>query len=509
MAASLAFIILYLGVLLILAALGLHRSLLVLRYYRHRRRTPPPPSAVEWPIVTVQLPIFNEASVVERLLEAVAALRYPRGRLQVQVLDDSTDETRELCRRKLVALKHLQPDLDIEYIHRAERRGFKAGALETGMVTARGELILILDADFVPAPDLLERTTPYFADPQVGLVQCRWEHLNRGVSALTQAQSLMLDGHFIIEHGGRVRSDLFFNFNGTAGIWRRVAIEDAGGWAHDTLTEDLDLSYRAQMKGWRFIYLPEVSAPAELPVEMAAFKSQQFRWAKGSTQVALKLLPAVLRSSLPRRQKIEAVFHMAANVAYPLLMALSLLLLPNLLLRQARGVLDILLVDVPLLFGTTVSLSSFYLASQKEIARLLGEPARERLKAAFANLPFVLAIGIGICVNQSRAVLEALAGHQTEFVRTPKHGITGSAEPQTTRRYKGSRSAMMAIELALALYTGFTLVTAFTTGHYLSMPFVALFFFGFSYVGLVGFWQEVRARTAPTPPAPSLDLLHD
>src|SRR3954451_18663058 len=280
------------------------------------------------PAVAVQVRLFNEMCVFERLLDSVAEIRYPRDRFQVQVLDDSTDETQEICRRKIADLGARHPELDIEYVHRVDRSGFKAGALENGLRTAKGEFILIFDADFLPLPDVLERSIQYFLDPKVAVVQCRWEHVNRDFSALTEVQALMLDGHFIMEHAGRNWSGRFFNFNGTAGLWRRAAIADAGDWQHDTLTEDMDLSYRAQLRGWKFVYVPEITAPAELPVEMSAFKSQQFRWAKGSVQVAKKLLPTILRSrSATFAQKSEALFHLTNNAAYPLLLLLSILLL--------------------------------------------------------------------------------------------------------------------------------------------------------------------------------------
>src|SRR5215831_419189 len=420
----------YLAVLIVLAVYGLHRTALVSMYYRNRHRKPRPAGRFsELPVVTVQLPLFNEMYVAERLLDSVAGIRYPRDRFQIQVLDDSTDETQEICKRKVDDLRARFPELDIEYIHRTDRTGFKAGALHHGLETAKGEFILIFDADFLPTPDILERCIDHFSDPKVAVVQCRWEHVNRTYSALTEVQALMLDGHFIMEHAGRNWSGRFFNFNGTAGIWRRAAIADAGGWQHDTLTEDMDLSYRAQLRGWKFVYLPEIVAPAELPVEMSAFKNQQFRWAKGSIQCAKKLLPMVLRSNASFSQKLETFFHLSNNIAYPLLLLLSILILPNLALRAHHGWREVLLIDLPLFFGTTASVASFYLASQREIAKLAGPGERRRsLWLAVRRLPLVMSIGSGLCVNQTRAVLEALAGRETEFVRTPKHGIRGKLE---------------------------------------------------------------------------------
>jgi cellulose synthase/poly-beta-1,6-N-acetylglucosamine synthase-like glycosyltransferase len=510
-------IALYLGILLALAVYGFHRSHLVFLYYRNRHRRPKVERKfVDLPAVTVQLPLFNEMYVAERLLDAVVGIRYPRDRFQIQVLDDSTDETQEICRRKVDELKGRFPELDIEYIHRKDRSGFKAGALENGLKTAKGELILIFDADFIPGADVLERAIHHFTDPKVAVVQFRWEHLNRDFSGLTETQALMLDGHFIMEHAGRNWSGRFFNFNGTAGIWRRAAIAEAGGWSHDTLTEDMDLSYRAQLKGWRFVYLPEIAVPAELPVEMSSFKSQQFRWAKGSIQVAKKLLPTILRSNATFAQKAEAFFHLTNNIAYPLLLVLSLLLLPNLLLRTTHGIREVLLIDLPLFFGTTMSIASFYLASQREIARMTNPDARPSFPwRAFSRLPLVLSLGIGLCVNQTRAVLEALLGRETEFVRTPKHGIKGKLETWSSKKYRAAKSITPLVEVGMFAYFTAAMWIAFKNGHYVSMPFLCLFLGGFGYVGFVslfqsGFGMSIRrlfARRTVVVPPPAFPVL--
>jgi len=481
----------YLGVLLVLAFYGCHRSVLVYLYYRHRANKPRAAGAfTDLPAVTVQLPLFNEMYVVERLLDAVAAIRYPRDRFQIQVLDDSTDETREICRRKLAELELRHPELDVEYVHRVDRSGFKAGALENGLRTAKGEFVLIFDADFLPLPDVLERTIHHFVDPKVAVVQCRWDHVNRNYSALTEVQALMLDGHFVMEHAGRNRSGRFFNFNGTAGIWRRAAIADAGGWQHDTLTEDMDLSYRAQVRGWRFVYLPEVAAPAELPVEMSAFKAQQFRWAKGSIQVAMKLLREILRSNATLAQKTEAFFHLTNNLSYPLLVVLSLLLLPNLAFRTEHGLREVLTIDLPLFFGTTLSIASFYLASEREIERMTNPNGRRRIQwSVWKRLPLVMSLGIGLCINQTRAVMEALFGRETEFVRTPKHGIRGRLGSWNGKKYRAARSLTPVFELAMAAYFVVAVGYAVRNRHYVSLPFLMLFLCGFGYVGWTSLWQ--------------------
>jgi cellulose synthase/poly-beta-1,6-N-acetylglucosamine synthase-like glycosyltransferase len=482
----------YLAVFLVLAFYGFHRSSLVYLYYRHKDRQPRALGAfADLPAVTVQLPLFNEMYVVERLLDAVAQIRYPRDRFQIQVLDDSTDETRDICRRKIAELASRYPDLDFDYVHRVDRSGFKAGALENGLETAKGEFVLIFDADFLPRADVLEKTIHHFVDPKVAVVQCRWEHVNRDFSALTEVQALMLDGHFIMEHAGRNRSGRFFNFNGTAGIWRRAAIADAGGWQHDTLTEDMDLSYRAQLRGWNFVYLPEIAAPAELPVEMLAFKSQQFRWAKGSVQVALKLLPTILRSNATFAQKSEAFFHLTNNLAYPMLLLMALLLLPNLAFRTQHGLREVLIIDLPLFFGTTLSLVSFYVASQREIQRMNnpGKSSPVFQWSVLRRLPLVMSLGIGLCVSQSRAVVEALLGRETEFVRTPKHGIRGRLESWSGKKYRAAKSLTPFLELAMAAYFVVAMGYAVRNGHYISMPFLALFLGGFAYVGWGSLWQ--------------------
>src|SRR5215216_3124277 len=295
----------YFFVLVILAVYGWHRYYLVYLYMKHKGRQPVPAGTLDsLPAVTIQLPIYNEMYVADRLIDAVCKIDYPRELLEIQVLDDSTDETRSVAEQAV--RRNAAAGVDITYLHRTDRTGYKAGALEAGMKVAKGEFIAIFDADFIPTTDFLERTVPFFADPKIAMVQARWGHINQDYSLLTKVQSILLDAHFVLEHGARNRAGCFFNFNGTAGVWRRAAIEDAGGWQHDTLTEDLDLSYRAQLRGWQFVFLPNLIAPAELPVEMNSFKSQQHRWAKGSIQTCRKLLPQILRSNISFGEKAEA-----------------------------------------------------------------------------------------------------------------------------------------------------------------------------------------------------------
>src|SRR5688572_3087621 len=465
----------YYLVLGVLAFYGVHRWVLVWRCWRHRGGVgPPTPPPAEWPLVTVQLPLYNERYVVERLLDAVAALDYPADRLEIQVLDDSTDDTSAIA---AAAVARLQArGLAAEHRRRGHRTGFKAGALADGLERARGELIAIFDADFVPPADFLTATVPEFQDPSVGMVQARWEHLNREASLLTRVQALLLDGHFVVEHRARHRSGCFFNFNGTAGVWRRQAITSAGGWAHDTLTEDLDLSYRAQLAGWKFVYLPEVAVPAELPASAASFKAQQRRWAKGSAQTARKLLPRILASRLPWRVKLEAWVHLTSNLSYPLMVALSLLLFPAMLLRRGSQVPVLLLVDLPLFAAATASVFSFYLASQLLLGRRMGPAAR--------LLPAVMALGLGLAPNNARAVVSGLRRRGGVFDRTPKHGLTRSTGPvagaRRDPRYRVRRDPALAAEGVLAVYLALCCAAASASGMWLALPFLGLFLHGYA-----------------------------
>src|SRR6202047_404921 len=358
----------YFFVLIILAVYGWHRYYLVYLYMRHRDKEPRAGSALDpQPVVTIQLPLYNEMYVADRLIDAVCRIEYPRELLEIQVLDDSIDETRAIANQAV--RRWADRGVDIKYIHRRNRTGFKAGALEAGLKTARGEVVGIFDADFIPTADFLLRLMPHFGDAEVGMVQARWGHINADYSLLTKIQAILLDGHFVLEHGGRNRGGRFFNFNGTAGVWRRSAIDDAGGWQHDTLTEDLDLSYRAQLRGWRFVFIADLIAPAEVPVEMNAFKSQQHRWAKGSIQTCRKLLPRILRSKLPLGVKAEAFFHLTANLNYPLMCILSVLMFPSMVIRYNMGWYEMLLIDIPLFFAATFSFCNFYTVCQREIYR--------------------------------------------------------------------------------------------------------------------------------------------
>ena len=476
-------LVLYFFVLSILAIYGWHRYYLVYLYTKNRDKAPneqPPPPLATLPRVTVQLPIYNEMYVADRLIDTVCELDYPRELLEIQVLDDSTDETTEIA--ELAVRRHASRGFDISYVHRVDRRGYKAGALEAGLKLAKSDYIAIFDADFIPPKDFLRKTLPYFADAGVGMVQARWGHINQDYSLLTKIQAILLDGHFVLEHGGRNRAGCFFNFNGTAGVWRRAAIDSAGGWQHDTLTEDLDLSYRAQLRGWRFVFLPHVVSPAEVPVEMNSFKSQQHRWAKGSIQTCMKLLPRILRSNQPLKVKVEAFFHLTANFNYLLMCLLSILIFPAMYVRYNMGWTEMLLIDIPLFFAATMSFFNFYMVSQRE----LHADWRSRLK----YLPFLMSVGIGLSVNNTRAVLEALFHKESEFARTPKYGIERQSDEWAGKKYHQTVGVQSIIELALGLYFSATVFYALINQIYGTLPFLMLFQVGFLYTGLLSILQQ-------------------
>jgi cellulose synthase/poly-beta-1,6-N-acetylglucosamine synthase-like glycosyltransferase len=481
----------YFFVLVILAVYGWHRYYLVYLYIKNKDQQPVPDATFEQlPPVTVQLPIYNEMYVADRLIDAVCQLDYPRDLLEIQVLDDSTDETTTIAERAV--RRHALRGVKITYIHRTDRRGYKAGALEAGLKVASGEYVAIFDADFLPSPDFLRRTIHFFTNPQIAMVQARWGHINENYSLLTKIQAILLDGHFVLEHGGRNRAGLFFNFNGTAGIWRRTAIADAGGWQHDTLTEDLDLSYRAQLRGWRFVFLHDLVSPAEVPVEMNAFKSQQHRWAKGSIQTCRKVLPSVLRSKLPLGVKAEAFFHLTANFNYLLMCVLSVLMAPAMVIRYNMGWYEMLLIDVPLFFAATASVANFYMVCQRE----LHKDWSTRLK----YLPFLMSIGIGLTVNNTRAVIEALFRKETEFARTPKYRIEAQADEWIGKKYRQSVVAQPMVELALGLYFTATVFYALANGIYGTVPFLMLFQIGFLYTGLLSIVQQFASDDAVLKP---------
>jgi cellulose synthase/poly-beta-1,6-N-acetylglucosamine synthase-like glycosyltransferase len=488
---DLAIMLPYFFVMIILAAYGIHRYALVYNYYKNRKNIPgPPPEIPTWPKVTVQLPIYNERYVIDRLVEAVSQFDYPRGLLEIQVLDDSTDQTQQIARDCVDRYRAL--GLPISYIHRDNREGYKAGALQEGLNSANGEFIAIFDADFIPPADFLRRTVPYFTDQKLAMVQTRWSYINRNYSALTEVAAILLDGHFVIEHSARARSGLFFNFNGTAGIWRRTSIDDAGGWQHDTLTEDTDLSYRAQLRGWRFLYLPNIECPSELPVEMNAFKSQQARWAKGLMQTAKKILPRVLRSKESAAVKAEAFFHLTANISYPLMVLMSIILLPAMIVRFYQGWFQVLVIDLPLFLASTCSISSFYLAAERALYP-------KTWKRTFLYLPFVMAVGIGLSVRNAWGVLEALFNVKSEFVRTPKYRVEATATGSNNggwakKTYRKSAGFLPFAEVALGIYFSLAVIYALQNENYATVPFLFLFVWGYLYTGFMSLAQTYIER---------------
>lgn len=480
---------LYFGILFILSLYGFYRLKLVYLFFRYLPHAPKPKSEFsELPKVTVQLPLFNEMYVVERLIEAVAAIDYPRELLEIQVLDDSTDETIAIASR--VVAEYQKQGFDISYLHRTDRTGFKAGALEAGLKNAKGQFVAVFDADFLPRPDCIKKMIHYFTDEKIGMVQMRWSHINGDYSLLTKIQSIMLDGHFVVEQMARNRSGSFFNFNGTAGMWRREAIEYSGGWQHDTLTEDTDLSYRAQLMGWRFVYLLDEDAPAELPVEINAFKAQQRRWAKGLIQVAIKLLGRMLKNdNLPTRVKVEMFFRLTNNIAAPLMILLALLHLPVLIVRYNQGFFHLLLFDVPILLFSSLSVIAFYGSAQYYLHPTTW---KKRLK----YLPLVMGMGIGLTFSNARAVIEALFGVQSSFVRTPKYKVESRKDNWLSQamKYRRNMGLIPYLEVLTAIYFVVTIYYAFTRSILGTIPFLFIFLFGYGYTGIMSMFQSTWQR---------------
>ncbi|MBN1342199.1 MAG: glycosyltransferase family 2 protein [Phycisphaerae bacterium] len=488
------FLVVYLVVLALVCVYALHRYQLVHLYYKHRKNTPKLAACFrDLPRVTVQLPMYNEQYVARRVIETTCEIDYPREKIEIQVLDDSTDDTVTIARETVERMR--AAGHDVVYIHRDNREGFKAGALEEGLRIAKGEFVCIFDADFIPPPSILRETIDYFTDPKVGMVQARWDHINREHSLLTKTQAILLDGHFVIEHAARNRSGRFMSFNGTAGLWRKTCIADAGGWEHDTLTEDLDLSYRAQMKGWRFLFLPDLVSPAELPPEMQSFKQQQHRWAKGGAQTCKKLLPKILRSRLPLKIKTEAFFHLTSCTVYLYIVALTMMLYPAMKLRlslfEEHEVLSNSLFGLSLFIIATCSPSAFYMCSQREIFRTWADKIK--------YLPFLMSVGIGISLNNARAAIEGFFGKPGEFVRTPKYGVDTAEDGRWRGRAKTFRYRVKLqpyLELAIGVYLVWCVIMALRDpGTICGAPFLVLFASGYLYVSLSTFYgQFVRGH---------------
>jgi cellulose synthase/poly-beta-1,6-N-acetylglucosamine synthase-like glycosyltransferase len=471
---------LYCIILVGVALYSFNALILSVFFLRHRRNKPQSPQVTDWPAVTVQLPIYNERLVIERLIDAVAALDYPSDRLSIQVLDDSTDETVSLARARVV--RHQLRGINIAYVRRADRVGYKAGALAYGLESAPGEFIAIFDADFVPEPDFLRQVIPHFAGPQVGAVQARWGHLNAEYDSLTRAQALALDGHFMIEQTGRSQTGLFFNFNGSGGVWRRTCIEQAGGWQDDTIAEDLDLSYRAQLAGWQLRYLRDVIAPAEVPPLLVAFKRQQFRWAKGSIQCLRKFTPTLLQARLSPWRKIQAFLHLSAYLIHPLILAMILIGLPVILLRDPGtfplSALGLAGFAPPLLFAL-----SQWAAYPDWLRR-------------FAYFPFLVFLSTGVTLNNSQAVFEALSGRNARvFLRTPKFRSVSSqpGDLYSAGDYRLPVDWTTWGELVLVLFCVVEAVVAFTRAPGL-VPFLIMYALGYAYTAVLGLRQSRQRR---------------
>jgi cellulose synthase/poly-beta-1,6-N-acetylglucosamine synthase-like glycosyltransferase len=474
---------LYLFVIFGLSVYGLNNLVTTVIYLRTKTTSSlkdRPGATTHWPPITVQLPIFNEKYTVERLLAAVTELEYPPGLLQIQVLDDSTDETAQLA--AALVEDYRNRGVDIEWIHRTDRAGYKAGALSDGLQRARGELIAIFDADFVPPPGWLKQTAPLFHDARLGCLQTRWGHINTKYNSLTRAEALAIDGHFIVEQTARSQNDLFLNFNGTAGLWRRACIEDAGGWQGDTLTEDLDLSYRAQLCGWKIGYLPDVVVPAELPAQVEAFKKQQYRWAKGSFQVVRKMMRRVLEQpGLPLRVKVMACLHLTGYFVHPLMLAMLLLSLPAGLLHP--GLFRIIPFSVVAGLGPPLL---YTVASTPE-----GYTFLERLRL----LPLLVIMGFGISLSTSIAVLEGILGRGGVFVRTPKLNLGERRGParQIDRAYLPPLSRLVWAEIALGLYALLSMLILEPRVGWGIVPWLTFYMLGYFYIGglnLAQHWQD-------------------
>jgi cellulose synthase/poly-beta-1,6-N-acetylglucosamine synthase-like glycosyltransferase len=487
-----AILVPYFAVLVILSFYGIHRYHMIRGYWKHRKQMPmegmveAPTKFDQLPRVTIQLPIYNEQYVVERLIEETTKMDYPRELLDIQVLDDSTDETHPFTER--LCAEYKAAGFPIEYIHRANRHGFKAGALQNGLKTAKGEIVAIFDADFLPPRDFLTRTVDFFANPKVGMVQTRWGYLNRHYNLLTEVQAMLLDGHFVLEHVARAGSGRFFNFNGTAGILRKSMIDDAGGWQHDTLTEDSDLSYRAQLKGWKFVYVPSIECKSELPIDTYSFQVQQSRWAKGLMQVAMKLLPSILKAAVPWKVKAEAIFHLTPNISYPMMIVVSALMLPVMIVRFYMGWFQMVVIDLPLIIASFWSISAFYVVAHRELFP-------NNWKRAFLFLPALMAAGVALTIINSRAVLEALFKHQTAFARTPKYAIGGQQKIKIENvKYRRRSGWLPYAELAMGSFFVWMTLFAIESFNYLAVPFLLLFVGGYYWAGFTTLWDEYQDK---------------
>ncbi len=461
--------------LFILFVFGCH-GFIMMYYHKKYRNVKHEPKTVNdfTSTVTIQLPLYNELYVVERLINAVCEIEYPKDKLDIQILDDSTDETTAIT-EKIVREKQLL-GFDIVHIRRGTREGFKAGALKEGLKTSKGEYIAIFDADFIPHKDFLKKTLTFFSDEKVGMVQTRWEHINGDYSILTKAQALALDGHFVIEQTVRNKAGFFINFNGTGGIWKRECIMDAGNWHADTLTEDLDLSYRAQLNGWRFVFLPDFTSPAELPSEINALKTQQFRWTKGAIETAKKILPLVWKSKIPLRIKLQSTFHLTNNLVFPFILLAAILNVPLIFIKNS-GSHEAYFAILSLFVLAFVSSFLFYLYSQKDI--------RTDWRKKIVLFPLFMAGSMGFAVNNSRAVIEGLLNRKSEFIRTPKFQVVSERDTWMGKRYLSKKLGFSVyVEAIMAIYCLVGIASSIYFLEIAALPFQILFFVGFSFVSV-------------------------
>ncbi|MDO9542413.1 MAG: glycosyltransferase family 2 protein [Kiritimatiellia bacterium] len=489
---TISLLAIYTGLLIVLTIYAFHAYLMIFLYKRRRADSPAagrPPK--EWPLVTVQLPVYNEQYVIERLIHSVCSLDYPQEKLEVQVLDDSTDETREKARE--LADHYRKLGIDIHHIHRINRQGFKAGALKNGLQSAKGEFIAIFDADFVPQTDFLKKMIPHFSAPDIGMVQARWGHLNGNSSLLTRSQTIGLDAHFVLEHGARNACGIFINFNGTAGIWRKDTIVSAGNWQDDTLTEDIDISYRAQLAGWKFMYVNDVVCPAEIPAEVYGLKNQQYRWAKGAIQTAIKLLPAIWKNAkISPLMKFEATIHLTNHLVFPVLLLIALMLFPIMAIRINVPNTDVFFAIMSLFLINAFSYPLFYIYAQKKIY--------PDWKRRVLFVPILMAGAIGLTVINTQAVLSAILGRKSNFNRTPKFNLTdhqSKSRLATDRSWSGKKyrarfNATVLIELAFLLYISASLFYAFQGIQYLAIPFIFFYWLGFAFIGGLSLIHAVR-----------------
>ncbi len=468
-------LVVYILTMIVLLIFASHGIIMLFYYRKYIKNVPEFDDDISFDKkVTIQLPLYNEQYVAERLIDSVCKIDYPTNLMEIQVLDDSTDITKDIV-KKLVEVKQKE-GFNIQQIRRENRKGYKAGALKAGLQKATGELIAIFDADFVPKPDFLKKTLKYFTNPKIGMVQTRWEHLNEDYSILTRIQALALNGHFVMEQPIRNRAGFFINFNGTGGVWRKECIEDAGNWHDDTITEDLDLSYRAQLNGWKFVYLKDFTTPAELPAEMNALKAQQFRWTKGAIETAKKLLPLVWKAKIPIRIKLQSTFHLTNNIVFPFILIVGILNVPLVFIKNS-GPYSIFFNIMSVFVLAFVSSFLFYLYAQKDVY--------SDWRKKIALFPIFMAGSMGFAVNNSRAVFEGLMDRKSEFVRTPKFKIVKKGDKIVKNSgYLASKKidSTVMVEIILAVYCLIGVLASIYFFEIAALPFHLMFFLGFSSV---------------------------